>query len=105
MDAAARTVIAAAGFGPGYAVPGLPHRTGHGLGLDIHEDPWIVKGNQTALQPGMCFSIEPMLCLGTAEWDMWDDRWTVTTKDKRPSAQFEHTLLVTPDGAEILTLP
>jgi Xaa-Pro dipeptidase len=63
VDAAARAVIAAAGFGPGYAVPGLPHRTGHGLGLDIHEDPWIVKGNQTPLQPGMCFSIEPMLCL------------------------------------------
>lgn len=63
VDDAARAVIAAAGFGPGYAVPGLPHRTGHGLGLDIHEEPWIVKGNQTPLQPGMCFSIEPMLCL------------------------------------------
>ncbi|WP_207102630.1 M24 family metallopeptidase [Paracoccus shandongensis] len=63
VDAAARAVIVAAGFGPGHAVPGLPHRTGHGLGLDIHEEPWIVKGNRTPLQPGMCFSIEPMLCL------------------------------------------
>lgn len=63
VDAAARAVIAGAGFGPGYAVPGLPHRTGHGLGLEIHEEPWIVKGNRTPLQPGMCFSIEPMLCL------------------------------------------
>lgn len=63
VDAAARAKLVEAGFGPGYAVPGLPHRTGHGLGLDIHEEPWIVKGNLTRLQPGMCFSIEPMLCL------------------------------------------
>lgn len=63
VDAAARAVMVSAGFGPGYDVPGLPHRTGHGLGMDIHEEPWIVKGNQTPLQPGMCFSIEPMLCV------------------------------------------
>lgn len=63
VDAAARAVLTTAGFGPGYAVPGLPHRTGHGLGMDIHEEPYIVKGNRTPLQPGMCFSIEPMLCL------------------------------------------
>ena len=44
-------------------MPGLPHRTGHGLGLDIHEEPWIVKGNRTLLKPGMVFSIEPMLCV------------------------------------------
>ncbi len=63
VDRAARAVLEAEGFGPGYAVPGLPHRTGHGLGLDIHEEPWIVAGNETALLPGMCFSIEPMLCV------------------------------------------
>jgi len=63
VDAAARQVLTDAGFGPGYQVPGLPHRTGHGLGLDIHEDPYIVRGNATPLQPGMCFSIEPMLCV------------------------------------------
>ncbi len=63
VDAAARAVLTAAGFGPGYAVPGLPHRTGHGLGMDIHEEPYIVQGNKTLLQPGMCFSIEPMLCV------------------------------------------
>lgn len=63
VDAAARSVIEAAGYGPGYATPGLPHRTGHGLGTDLHEHPYIVKGNQTRLAPGMCFSIEPMLCL------------------------------------------
>lgn len=63
VDKAARAVLEAAGFGPGYAVPGLPHRTGHGLGLDIHEGPWIVQGDKTPLAPGMCFSIEPMLCV------------------------------------------
>jgi Xaa-Pro dipeptidase len=61
-DDAARAVIAAAGFGPGYKVPGLPHRTGHGVGLDVHEHPYIVKGNDLPLAPGMCFSIEPMIC-------------------------------------------
>jgi Xaa-Pro dipeptidase len=61
-DDAARDVIAAAGFGPGYKVPGLPHRTGHGVGLDVHEQPYIVKGNDLPLAPGMCFSIEPMIC-------------------------------------------
>lgn len=63
VDAAARGAIEAAGFGPGHAVPGLPHRTGHGLGLDIHEAPWIVRGNAAPLRPGMVFSIEPMLCV------------------------------------------
>ena len=61
-DAAARAVIEAAGLGPGYQVPGLPHRTGHGIGLDVHENPYIVRGNDLTLQPGMCFSIEPMIC-------------------------------------------
>lgn len=63
VDAAARKVFTDAGFGPGYRVPGLPHRTGHGLGLDIHEAPYIVGGNSTPLAAGMCFSIEPMLCV------------------------------------------
>ncbi|MGV8952623.1 MAG: M24 family metallopeptidase [Cypionkella sp.] len=63
VDAAARGVLTAAGFGPDYLVPGLPHRTGHGLGLDIHEAPYIVAGNDTLLREGMCFSIEPMLCV------------------------------------------
>jgi Xaa-Pro dipeptidase len=63
VDAAARKVLTDAGFGPDYQVPGLPHRTGHGLGLDIHEEPYIVRGNTMPLEPGMCFSIEPMLCV------------------------------------------
>ncbi|MDH5356052.1 MAG: Xaa-Pro peptidase family protein [Gammaproteobacteria bacterium] len=61
-DAAARQVIEAGGLGPGYRVPGLPHRTGHGVGMDVHEHPYIVQGNDLPLAPGMCFSIEPMIC-------------------------------------------
>jgi len=66
VDAAARKVITDAGFGPGYKLPGLPHRTGHGIGLDIHEWTYLVKGNKTRLEPGMCFSDEPMIV--TAEF-------------------------------------
>jgi len=63
LDAAARGVIAAAGFSPDYATPGLPHRTGHGIGLDVHEEAYIVRGNKTPLQIGMCFSDEPTICI------------------------------------------
>ncbi len=63
VDAAARGVIEAAGFGPGYKVPGLAHRTGHGIGLDVHEETYIVPGNKTPLATGMCFSNEPMICI------------------------------------------
>lgn len=63
VDAAARAVLEAGGLGPGYAVPGLPHRTGHGVGLDVHEWTYLVKGNRTPLAPGMCFSNEPMICI------------------------------------------
>ena len=63
VDAAARTVIEAAGFGPGYKTPGLPHRTGHGIGLEGHEWTNFVKGNTTPLAPGMCFSDEPMIAI------------------------------------------
>jgi methionyl aminopeptidase len=91
----------------GYGV--VKEFTGHGIGTAFHsgliiphvDDPYY----DDEIRAGMTFTIEPMLCLGTAEWDMWDDGWTVSTKDKRPSAQFEHTLLVTDEGAEILTLP
>ena len=63
VDAAARKVITDAGFGPDYKVPGLPHRTGHGIGLDGHEWTNFVRGNTTKLQPGMCFSDEPMITI------------------------------------------
>jgi methionyl aminopeptidase len=83
--------------------------TGHGIGTSFHSGLIVPHYDSpyydTTIEAGMTFTIEPMLCLGTAEWDMWDDGWTVVTKDRRPSAQFEHTLRVTDEGAEILTLP
>lgn len=63
LDDAARAVIANYGMGPDYRLPGIPHRSGHGLGLDGHEDPFIVRGNEIRLAPGMCFSDEPMIVL------------------------------------------
>ena len=63
VDVAARKVITDFGFGPDYKVPGLPHRTGHGIGLDIHEWTYLVRGNKTLLRPGMCFSDEPMIAI------------------------------------------
>lgn len=63
VDAAARKVLERAGLGPGYKLPGLPHRTGHGIGLAIHEPTYLVRGNRTLLGVGMCFSNEPMIVL------------------------------------------
>jgi methionyl aminopeptidase len=83
--------------------------TGHGIGTWFHSGLIIPHYDDPRfddeIRPGMTFTIEPMLNLGTHEWVMWDDNWTVVTADGRRSAQFEHTLLVTADGAEILTLP
>jgi methionyl aminopeptidase len=83
--------------------------TGHGIGTAFHSGLVIPHYDAAphydqAIQPGMTFTVEPMLTLGTPEWDLWDDGWTVVTKDRQRSAQFEHTLLVTATGAEILTL-
>lgn len=84
--------------------------TGHGVGEAFHTG-LIIPHYDAAprydriIEPGMVFTIEPMLNLGTPDWVMWDDDWTVLTADGRRSAQFEHTLLVTDTGAEILTLP
>ena len=63
VDAAARNVIESAGFGKSYHLPGLPHRTGHGIGLDGHEWTNFVKGNKTLIAPGMCFSDEPTIAI------------------------------------------
>ncbi len=63
VDAAARATIHAGGFGPDYATPGLPHRTGHGIGMDVHEESYMVRGNRQPMQAGMCFSIEPTICI------------------------------------------
>ena len=84
--------------------------TGHGIGAAFHSGLIVphydaAPAYNTVMVPGMTFTIEPMLNLGTHEWTMWDDGWTVVTKDGRRSAQFEHTVLVTDSGSEILTLP
>jgi methionyl aminopeptidase len=83
--------------------------TGHGIGTTFHsglivphfDDPSV----EIVMEPGMTFTIEPMLTLGSIDYDLWPDGWTAVTKDRRRTAQFEHTLVVTGDGAEILTLP
>ena len=81
---------------------------GHGIGRDFHEDPQIVHyrtaDRGAVLQPGMCFTIEPMVNAGKRNVKVLPDNWTVVTKDRSLSAQWEHTLLVTEDGHEILTL-
>ena len=84
--------------------------TGHGVGEAFHSGLIIPHYDSaprfdTVMEVGMVFTIEPMLTLGTHEWDIWADDWTVTTKDKSITAQFEHTLVVTERGAEVLTLP
>jgi len=84
--------------------------TGHGVGRAFHSGLIIPHYDSapmydTVMEPGMVFTIEPMLTLGGIEWDMWADDWTVTTRDKSITAQFEHTLVVTERGAEVLTLP
>ena len=84
--------------------------TGHGVGPAFHTGLVVphydaAPAYDTVIEPGMVFTIEPMLDLGTPDWVQWDDGWTVVTADGSRSAQFEHTLLVTDDGAEILTLP
>ena len=81
--------------------------TGHGISTTFHSGLIIPHYDtshfDTVMEEGMTFTIEPMLTLGTHTWDMWDDDWTVVTKDRLRSAQFEHTLVVTATGAEILT--
>ncbi len=86
VDAAARKVITDAGFGPDYKLPGLPHRTGHGIGLDYHEWTNFVRGNKTPIQPGMCFSDEPTVVI-YGEFGM----------------RLEDCLYIAPDGPRFFT--
>ncbi|MCC2977872.1 Xaa-Pro peptidase family protein [Sphingomonas sp. PL-96] len=88
VDAAARRVLEAAGLGPDYRLPGLPHRTGHGIGLSIHEPAYLVRGDRTPLAPGMCFSNEPMIVV--------PDRFGVRLEDH---------MYVTETGAAWFTQP
>jgi methionyl aminopeptidase len=83
--------------------------TGHGIGTTFHSGLYIPHYDNpaltTSIEPGMTFTIEPMITLGTHRYDTWPDGWTVVTKDRKWTAQFEHTIVVTENGAEILTLP
>ena len=84
--------------------------TGHGVGEAFHSGLIVphydaAPAHNEVMEEGMVFTIEPMLNLGGIEWEQWDDDWTVVTKDRGRSAQFEHTIVVNEDGAEILTLP
>ena len=81
---------------------------GHGIGREFHEDPQVLHYDDPktslVLQPGMTFTIEPMLNAGKRQVKVLPDGWTVVTKDHSLSAQWEHTVLVTPEGCEVLTL-
>jgi methionyl aminopeptidase len=91
----------------GYGV--IRDYTGHGVGPSFHTKPTILHYDEpratTLMEPGMTFTVEPMLTLGTHEWYSWDDDWTILTKDGSFAAQWEHTVVVTETGVEILTLP
>jgi methionyl aminopeptidase len=82
--------------------------TGHGIGTLFHSGLIVphydLPEYELVMEAGMTFTIEPMLTLGTVEYDQWPDGWTVVTKDRARTAQFEHTILVTDDGAEVLTV-
>jgi len=88
VDAAARKVLEAHGFGPGYKLPGLPHRTGHGIGMDGHEWTYLVKGNKAPIRPGMCFTDEPMIVIPGAF-----------------GVRLEDDMHITADGAKWFTEP
>lgn len=91
----------------GFAV--VRQYVGHGIGRGLHEDPTVPHFRQPSrglrLRPGMAFTIEPMVNAGTYETRTLSDGWTVVTRDGRLSAQFEHTVVVTGEGREIMTLP
>ncbi|EQC44560.1 methionine aminopeptidase, type I [Bacteriovorax sp. BSW11_IV] len=99
-------VIQEIAHGYGYSV--VEDYCGHGIGREFHEEPQVVhigkKGTGPEMKPGMTFTIEPMINLGTKYSKVLKDGWTVLTKDGKWSAQFEHTILVTESGHEILTL-
>ena len=82
---------------------------GHGIGEQFHTDLQILHyydpNATTVMRPGMTFTIEPMITMGSWRHVMWNDGWTAVTSDGRRTAQFEHTVLVTDDGVEVLTAP
>ncbi len=92
VDAAARVHLEASGLGPDYKLPGLPHRTGHGIGLDIHESPYLVRGDQTPLDTGMCFSNEPMICIPGEFGVRLEDHFYMTETGPRWFTEPSHSI-------------
>lgn len=92
VDAAARGYLAAQGMGPEYQTPGCPHRTGHGIGLDIHEWPYLVGGDKTLLATGMCFSNEPMLVVPDEFGIRLEDHFYMTDKGARWFTEPSHSI-------------
>ena len=92
IDETARRVLHAAGFGPDYQLPGLPHRTGHGIGLSVHEAPYLVRGDNTPLEPGMCFSNEPMIVIPGAFGIRLEDHFHVTEAGAAWFTQPSHSI-------------
>lgn len=92
VDDAARAVVAAAGYGPDYSLPGVPHRTGHGIGLDIHEAPNLVRGDDTKLDLGMCFSNEPMMVVPGQFGIRLEDHFHMTAEGPKWFTQPQHSL-------------
>ena len=92
VDAAARRSLEANGFGPGYKLPGLPHRTGHGIGMDIHEWPYLVGSDSTPLDVGMCFSNEPMICVPGEFGIRHEDHFYVTENGPKWFTEPAHTI-------------
>lgn len=92
VDVAARGKIASHGLGPDYNLPGLPHRTGHGIGLDIHEYPYILKGNNTSLAAGICFSVEPMICVPNVFGIRLEDHIYMTEEGPKWFTQPAHSI-------------
>jgi methionyl aminopeptidase len=103
IGAAVQGVAEAAGFSV------VREYTGHGIGLAMHEAPdvpnWGEPGRGRRLGPGQTYAIEPMVCAGRPDTQVLDDQWTVVTRDGRRAAHAEHTIAITEDGPEILTLP
>lgn len=99
--------VQAVAEGAGFSV--VKEYTGHGIGTAMHEPPdvpnWGVPGKGRRLGPGQVYAVEPMVCMGRADTMVLDDDWTVVTRDGRWAAHAEHTIAITDDGPEVLTLP
>lgn len=92
VDVAARSYLIEQGYGPDYNLPGLPHRTGHGIGLDIHEWPYLVQSDATPLAQGMCFSNEPMLCIPGEFGIRLEDHFFMTDEGPKWFTQPSHSI-------------